>query len=208
MTRNRESGTMSITIDHEMLSADDLGLTTIGHVLSHVHTCNRLVVNLLIDGEEPDLERMGEVRRVPLNGHTLFIETAEPREMALDVLEEVEQQLDEADRLKGEAVDLLQRNAAVRAMERLSGCFSTWHHAQESLTKTAQLLRIDLSRITIEGQTLQVVLGEFCGQLREVKQAMENRDFVTLADVLTYEMTATSRHWRDAIVAMRGVIAA
>jgi hypothetical protein len=199
---------MSVTIDHEMLSTDDLGLTTIGQVLSHVHTRNRLVVNMLIDGEEPNLERMGEVRRVPLNGHTLFIETAEPRQMALDVLEEVDQQLDEADRLKGEAVDMLQRNAAVRAMERLSGCFSTWQNAQESLTKTAQLLRIDLSRITIDGRTLQDVFGDFCGQLREVKQAVEHRDFVTLADVLTYEMTQTSRHWREAIVAMRGVIAA
>jgi hypothetical protein len=199
---------MSVTIDHEMLSTDDLGLTTIGQVLSHVHTRNRLVVNMLVDGEEPDLERMGEVRRVPLNGHTLFIETAEPRQMALDVLEEVDQQLDEADRLKGEAVDMLQRNAAVRAMERLSGCFSTWQHAQESLTKTAQLLRIDLALLTIDGRTLQDVFGDFCGQLREVKQAMEHRDFVTLADVLTYEMTQTSRHWREAIVAMRGVIAA
>jgi hypothetical protein len=199
---------MSVTIDHEMLSADDLGLTTIGQVLSHVQNRNRLVVNLLIDGEEPDLDRMSDVRRSPINGHTLFIETAEPRQMALDVLDEVEQQLDEADRLKCEACDLLQRNAAVRALERLSGCFSTWQHAQESILKTAQLLRIDLTLITIDGRTLQDVLGEFCGQLREVKQAMENRDFVTLADVLTYEMTQTSRHWRDAIVAMREVIGA
>ena len=197
---------MSVTIDHETLLTENLGLTTIGQVLSHVHTRNRLVVNLLIDGEEPDLDRMGDVKRSPLNGHTLFIETAEPRQMALDVLDEVEQQLDEADRLKGEAVDLLQRNAAVRAMERLSGCFSTWHHAQESLLKTAQLLRIDLTRITVAGRTLADVVGAFIGQLREVKQAMEDRDFVTLADVLTYEMTQTSRQWREAIGAMKGVI--
>jgi hypothetical protein len=151
---------------------------------------------------------MGDVKRSPLIGHTLFIETAEPRAMALEVLAEVEQQLDEADRLKGEAVDLLQRNAAVRAMERLSGCFSTWQHAQESLTKTAQLLRIDLARVKIGVQTLADVVGGFVGQLREVKQAMEDRDFVTLADVLTYEMTQTSRQWREAIGAMRGVIAA
>jgi hypothetical protein len=199
---------MAVTIDHETLLADDLGLTTIGHVLSHVHTRNRLVVNLLIDGEEPDLDRMSDVKRVPLNGRTLFIETAEPRQMALDVLGEVEQQLDEADRLKGEAVDLLQRDAAVRAMERLSGCFSTWHHAQESVLKTAQLLRIDLARVSVSGQSLADVVGGFVGQLREVKQAMEDRDFVTLADVLTYEMTTTSRQWREAIGAMRGVIAA
>jgi hypothetical protein len=199
---------MSVTIDHEPLAADNLGLTTIGQVLSHVHTRNRLVVNMLIDGEEPDLDRMSEVKRVALNGHTLFIETADPRQMALDVLEQVEAQLDEADRLKGEAVDLLQRNAAVRAMERLSGCFSTWQHAQESLSKTGQLLRIDLSRVTIDGRSLADVMGEFCGQLRELKQAMEDRDFVTLADVLTYEMTQISGHWREAIDAMRGAIAA
>ena len=153
-------------------------MPTVGQVLSHVQHGDRsargggrerLVVNLLIDGEEPDLDRMGDVKRVPLDGHTLFIETAEPRAMALEVLGEVEQQLAEADRLKGEAVDLLQRNAAVRAMERLSGCFTTWQHAQESLLKTAQLLRIDLEAVTIDGRTLAEVVGDFAGQLREVK---------------------------------------
>ncbi len=199
---------MSVTIDHETLSADDLGYKTIGQVLSHVHTRKRLVINMLIDGEEPNLDRMGDVKRSPLNGHTLFIETAEPRAMALEVLCEVEQQLDEADRLKGEAVDLLQRNAAVRAMERLSGCFSTWQNAQESLLKTAQLLRIDLKLVTVAGRSLAEVIGSFIGQLREVKQAMEDRDFVTLADVLTREMTETSHHWHEAIGALRGAIAA
>jgi hypothetical protein len=42
--------------------------------------------------------------------------------------------------------------------------------------------------------------------LREVKQAMENRDFVTLADVLTYEMTETTELWRAAIAAMREIV--
>ena len=63
-------------------------------------------------------------------------------------------------------------------------------------------------RITIAGRTLADVVGAFIGQLREVKQAMEYRDFVTLADVLTYEMTQTSRQWREAIGAMKGVIGA
>jgi hypothetical protein len=199
---------MSVTIDHETLAADHLGLKTIGHVLSHVHTRKRLVVNLLIDGEEPDLDRMSDVKRVLLNGHTLFIETAEPRAMAMAALDEVEDQLSEADRLKGEAVDLLQRNAAVRAMERLSGCFSTWQSAQESLLKTAQLLRIDLTRVVVCGSSLAEVVGNFVAQLREVKRAMEDRDFVTLADVLTYEMTETGQQWREAIAAMRSVIRA
>lgn len=71
---------MSVTVDHESLAAESLGLTTIGHVLSHLQRDNRLVINLLIDGQKPDLGRLGQIRAAPLDGHTLFIETAEPQE--------------------------------------------------------------------------------------------------------------------------------
>ena len=198
---------MPVTVDHQPLAIESLGIKTVGQVLAHLQQQERLVVSVLIDGQEPDLRNLSTVKQSLINGHTLFIETAEPRVMAMDVLNEVEQSLDEADRLKGEAVDLLQRNAAVRAMEKLSGCFTTWQHAQESLLKTAQLLRIDLTRVSIDGRSLGDVVTEFVTQLREVKQAMENRDFVTLADVLTYEMTQTSENWRGAIEAMKDVIA-
>src|SRR6185436_47044 len=115
---------------------------------------NRLVVNLLIDGRAPDLTRLGHLRAAPLAGHTLYIETAEPREMALDAIDEVDAQLREADRLRTEAVDLLHRNQPPAAMEKLSGCFGTWHNAQDSLLKTAQLLRIDLNTIRVDDGSL------------------------------------------------------
>lgn len=198
---------MSVTVDHETLQVEQLGLRTVGQVLSHLQRDNRLVVNLLIDGEQPNLDQLPEVRRAPVNGHTLFIETAEPREMALEVIAEVESQLNEADRLKSEAVDLLRRSGgAGKAMERLSGCFSTWHNAQESVVKTAQLLRIDLSVVHAAGRNLADLVSEFSGQLRQVKQALEGRDYVTLGDVLAYEMTETSAHWRAALAAIREII--
>src|SRR3954469_4340552 len=101
---------MSVTIDHEPMAAAELGMRTVGQVLSHVQRENRLVVNLLVDGCQPDLTRLGHLRASPLAGHTLFIETAAPQEMALEVIDEVDAQLREADRLKGEAVDFLHRN--------------------------------------------------------------------------------------------------
>ena len=199
---------ISVTVDHEPLATEPLGLRTVGQVLSHLQRSNgRLVVNLLIDGEEPDLDRLGEVKRSALEGHTLYIETAEPRVMAMEVLDEVEQQLGEAERLKTEAVELLQRNGVVKAMEKLSGCFSTWQHAQESVLKTAQLLRIDLAKITVGGvQSLRDLLGEFTEQLKQIRNALENRDFVTLGDILAYETAQTSSQWRLALGAIRDVI--
>src|SRR5687768_13030329 len=98
---------MSVTVDQQPLPADRLGLKTVGQVLKHLRRDNRLVVHVLIDGKEPDLQRLKAIQRTPIANHTVFIETADPRTMAGQVLDEVESQLGEADRLKNESARLL-----------------------------------------------------------------------------------------------------
>jgi hypothetical protein len=197
---------MPVTVDHQPLPAETLGLETVGQVLTHLQRQDRLVVSVLIDGKEPDLNQLGTIRQSTINGHTLFIETAEPREMAMDVLDEVEDQLDEADRLKTSAVELLQSNQLSKAMEKLGGCLRTWQHAEESIEKIARLFRIDLSRILIDGTPFSIMMSAFEEQLRSIKTTLENRDFVSLCDTLTYETTETSQQWRSAIQSMRSII--
>lgn len=173
--------------------------------MSHLSRGNRLVVQVLIDGQEPDPSRLGVVRRERLDGHELFIETADARELALEALAHVEEQLKEADRLRAEAAELLGRGLHVRAMEKLSGCFSTWQHAHESVLKTAQLMRIDLAEVDVGGgATLDEMLGEFTGQLRAIKRSLEGRDFATLTEILTYEPSLAGARWRAALVGLRG----
>lgn len=198
---------MSVTVDHEPLATETMGLKTVGQVLSHVQRGNRLVTNLLIDGRAPDLNGIGAVRLSPLIGHTVFIETAEPREMALSVLEEVEEQLDDTDDLRNDAADLLQQNQPGKAMEKLSGCFAVWQTAQESVLKVGQLLRLNLDAVRVNGQALSTVLTQFADQLRQIKTAIEHRDFVTLGDILAYEANETSNQWRTALAAVRDVVA-
>jgi hypothetical protein len=197
---------MPVTIDHENCEVEQLGLNTVGQVLSHASRNNRLVVNMLIDGRQPDLNLIGEIRQYPVLGKTLFIETADPRGMALDVLSEVAKQMDTADKLASDACDALRKDKASDAMSRLAGCFTIWHHAQESVLKTAQLLRIDLARISVDGRSLNTVVGEFGEQLKLIKSCLEDRDYVTLCDILTYETTTTSNSWRTALKAMQSVI--
>ena len=199
------SAASSVTVDQRPLPAEELGLQTVGQVLAHLQKDNRLVVHVLIDGEEPDLARLPALKQRPLKGHTIYIETAEPKKMALEVLEEVENQLGEADRLKNEAADLLERNQQPKALEKLSGCFSTWQHAQESVLKTAQLLRIDLAKVQVEGRPLREQLEEFTGTLKQIRTSLENRDFVALTDILRYETAQTSEKWRAALQSMRAV---
>ena len=46
----------------------------------------------------------------------------------------------------------------------------------------------------------------FADQLRSIKTALENRDFVALADALGYEATQTCRQWTSAIQSIRATI--
>jgi hypothetical protein len=199
---------MSVTVDQEPLAAEALGLQTVGAVLAHLQRDDRLVVNLLIDGRQPDLSFMPQIRQSSVLGRTLFIETAHPKQMALDVLDEVEMQLKHADQFKSEAADLLQRNQVAKAMEKLGVCFTTWQAAQESVLKTGQLLRIDLGKLRVEGQSLVEILAEFTGQLRQIKETLMDRDFVLLSDILLYETNESSKRWEAVLSAMRRVIGA
>jgi hypothetical protein len=197
---------MSVTVDDQPLPAEQMGLQTFGQVLAHIQKDKRLIVHVLLDGEEPDLDQLGTLKTSPIKGHTIFIETTEPRKMALEVLDQVGEQLAEADRLTADAVRFLREDQHLKAMEKLRGCFSTWQHAQESVIKVAQLLRIDLARVLVDGRPFVAVLGEFAQQLKLIRNALENRDFVALTDTLVYEISESSENWRAAIRSIRTVV--
>ena len=199
---------MSVTVDHEPLAVSELNLETVGQVFSHLQRENRLVIQVLIDGEVPQAHELGRLRQTRLNGHTLFIETADPRELALEVLDEVVQQINESEPLKAEVTELLHRNLTGKAMEKLGVVVRAWQHAQESITKVTELLRIDLKHVDVEGRPLEEMLNDFSCQLRAIKFALEQRDFVSLSDVLTYETAETSAKWLAAVEAMCREIAA
>jgi hypothetical protein len=199
---------MSVTVDRQTLATQEMGLHTLGQLIAHLQKDNRLVVHVLVDGEEPDLSQMGSVRKIPLDQHTLFIETADPRELAAQALSEVDAQLEEADQIRQDASDLIAQNQNQKAMEKLSRCFTMWQNAQESVLKTAQLLRLDLSNVRIGGgdRPLTQMIAEFADQLRQIKSALENRDFVLLNDILTYEAAESTSRWRGAVQSLRTLI--
>lgn len=197
---------MSVIVDHQPLAADQLGLKTVGQVLTHLKRDNRLIVHVLIDGREPDLKRFKALKKSPLAGHTVFIETADPRQMAHQVLDEVEAQLSEADRLKSESATLLQKNQVAPAIEKLGGCFSAWQHAQESVLKIAQLRRIDPGSITVHGRAFPELFAEFAAHLRQIRAALDGRDFAALSDILAHKMSRAVDQWREALRFFRGAI--
>ena len=199
---------MSVMVDRQPLPAERLGLKTVGQVLKHLQRVNRLVVNVLIDGKQPQLGRLHSLKRTPIANHTVFIETADPRKMASDVLDEVEAQLTEADRIKNESAKLLIRNQINPAIEKLGGCFKTWQHAQEAVTKIAQIMGVDLTLVQVNGRSLPALLEDFNEHLKHIRRTLDERDFAALSDLLVHGSAQACTEWRDAIRSLRAMISA
>ncbi|HEX8339612.1 MAG TPA: hypothetical protein VF624_01760 [Tepidisphaeraceae bacterium] len=197
---------MNVTIDAQAVAADLLGFTTVGDVLSHVRTQNRLVTQVLIDGRQPDLAGMAALRERPLLGHTIYIETAEPRRIAVDVLSELSVQLDQADHTRRDVVELLAAGDTSKALQKLSGCFTAWHAGQQAVEQIARLLRVDLAQVRGSDIPLVDVLTRFSQQLRTLRTSLEERDYVVLSDTLEYEIAPTLLQWRSALSELRAIV--
>lgn len=196
---------MPVSIDQTIVNTQDL--PTVGAVLDRIAGDRRIAVGVLVDGREPELADLDALRAIPTDAHLVQIETADPREMAMDALVSMEKALNEADASRDQAADLLQRNQTQAAMAQLSACLGVWQQAQQCVTQSAQLVGIDLDEIRVEGQELQAVVSDFATQLREIRRALEDRDYVALSDVLTYELGETGRRWRSAIMSLSSAVA-
>jgi hypothetical protein len=167
---------------------------------------NRLVTQVLIDGTEPDLSHIPALRSRRLLGHTIYIETTEPAQIARDVLTEVIVQMEQADSARRSATEHLVVGETNKALQKLAGCFTTWQTARQAIEKVAMLLRVDLERIQVEGISLTQILLEFAEQLRSIRSALESRDYVLLADILRYEIDQTTQRWFQAIRQLLGLV--
>jgi hypothetical protein len=172
-----------------------MGMTTVGQVITHAQRDKRVVINVMIDGRSTPVDQLSKIRKSPIINQKLYIETAQPGELAHDVLEDVRTLLNNSQPHRAATIALLDKNKVGPAMEKLSLYFSNWQQAQESLIKVSRLLGINLDLITVNGQPIEQILAEFTQQLRQAKFTLANRDFVTLSDILIYEAPETLNRW-------------
>jgi hypothetical protein len=127
-------------------------------------------------------------------------------ELAINVLDEVVTQLASAEQSKQSAADLLQQGQTSKALVDLGVCIRAWQHAQESVVKVLELLRVEAGEVVVAGQPLEQCLANFSIHLRQIKSSLEQRVFVSLGDILQYETSDTTQSWLSCVEAVRGLV--
>ncbi len=160
-------------------------------------TENRLIVAITCDGEEIMGTAMEDILDAPVSRYErIELTTSSACELATDLLSSLNGMLVEARDVQAQVVDLLSQGTTVRAMELLSNCFGVWNQAQQGLSRAAEALHLDLDAVTFEDKSAAAFIGELATALRNVRDALESRDYVTLSDILAYEFDGLTERWQ------------
>ena len=99
--------------------------------------------------------------------------------------------------------DCLTEGKTAEAMEALGKCMAVWQQIHDGVSKSLQLLRLDVTQIEIDGEPLIDLIARPKDVLLQVKQALECQDHVLLADTLKYEFSDVIREWHTVLAVIR-----
>ncbi len=189
---------MEIFVDDQPLAGDLPEDATIRQALdlavARAQADGRIIAEVRRDGVTLDTNDLDNALSQPARDCArLDFTTGSAADLTSQALMQAKGMLQELDDARNEAVDKLNQGQVSDAMAKLGPFFDSWRQAYEVVLQSAQLLRIDLTAETVEGTPVAEVLGEFAEQLRQLKEALEAQDHVTVADILTYEVDETNR---------------
>ena len=191
---------MELFIDDHEVDSESVGDGTLGDALRHVQATlcapGRLVVSLRCDGQDiPAGEMAGTLNQPVSSFQQLEISTSTQGELVQETMTQAGTSLTETEAECDRIADRLIEGKTAEAMEALGNCMAVWQQIHDGVSKSIQLLELDVTRMEIGGEPLIDLIARPKDVLLQIKQALECQDHVLLADTLKYEFSDVIREW-------------
>jgi len=157
----------------------------------------RVITEIKVDGEVLEAGEQEELgRRSAEEFGRVEIRTRRADELARETLRELVRHVEQVEAVMPELVGYLEEDKIQEGMTLLSSCCQVWAVVQDALSKVGILLEWDYGSVEAEGKTVSEWLGEMEVTLRGMNEALTNRDFVLLCEVLRHEFSPGMRSWQ------------
>ena len=183
--------------------------STLGDVLKWVRTVlpqGHVVVGVVRDGEVLEGAALTQSRRLPLGASEIVLTSGVQKDLALTLLGKLAALIEWLAPQHKEVAGELERGSTQHALERLGNILSAWQQIQEAYGNLSRMLEISLKELPVHELDGESILTEFVRQLSEIQQALEQRDFVLLSDILQYEMDGAVANWMALLESTLGIV--
>ncbi len=194
---------MPIYLDDQPVQLSGVDLASVlDSAADHLRASGRIVVEVTLDGEPLVDEQLESRRHDAVADGELRLYSANPRDLSRTTLEAVLGRLDAVAQRQREAADLISSDQQNEAMTALTQAIEGWQQSQQVVIQTASLTATDLSTLDIDGASAQEVIEQVITMLQVVRDTIEARDMIGLADTLAYEGPALIKQWQKLVTAL------
>lgn len=157
-------------------------------------------LGLVCDGIDVLGSELTQVLARPVSDYErIDVQTGDPAETVASALRDALTTLNTVETHRADVVARLGEGNTSEAMKRLADCLGLWVQINEVITQSVSLLAVTQKDVGNEVDQLTQLLDPVKRRLSEIKAAVAAQDFVTLADVLSYEFDEVREGWRSAI---------
>lgn len=197
-----------IFVDDERIETGHLSAGTVEEALMHVQTAlcgpDQLVVALRCDGNDVPAARMAETMGKPASTFSrLDMTTGSRYALVEDAMTDSSACLADSEQACQRAAELLTEGRTVEGVELLGECLRIWQQIHDAVIKSIGMLEIDPDQLTVGDGSLTDAIARPRVVLEQMRDALQNRDHVSLADLLRYEFSDVTDQWHGALLRIR-----
>lgn len=191
---------MIVTLDGNKLETAFPPACTLQTVVDQVRAehNNALIVSVAVDGQRLDEERLGSSLEQPVRiDAQVDLESGDPRRLVADALRGLCMEFEQVAPLHEQIAEQMAGNDASAAVRDLGSYIGLWNTTQRVLVQCGDILGEDLAAREYDGRTVKEWFEDVVGRLTEIRDALEARDMVLLADLVRYELPTLRETWQN-----------
>jgi hypothetical protein len=195
---------MVISIDGEEYPHLNNAGRTLGDLLKEVKASlaadGKMVVGILCDGNllAPDTITTS-LKQAVETFSTIEFQSSKPEDLARNSLDACRNNVGEIEGRIDSVVGKLQKSEVQSAMNELGLLFGCLNDTYRGLQGIFQLMKIDPQGVELSTGSAEKAMVGIVSQLKDIKAAIENHDYVQLADLFQYELGPTVKQWNQII---------
>ena len=197
---------MIVTLDGRRIDHDLTPGCSLQGLIDNVREelpAGHLVVSVTVNGREfGENDLIDELSRPLDTEDQVDLESGDRLALSADALRGVAEQLAETGRLQPEIADQLNAGQVAQAVGRIGEFVQTWQACQNAVVQCSGLVGRDLTQEQFAGRSIEDYLGELVERLRDIRDALDARDMVLLADLIHYEVPDLCQTWHDLLLSL------
>ena len=166
----------------------------------------KVLTQVRLNGELLDAPAQVRMQDMELANAALLLTSADRKDLSLTTIGKLAALIEWLAPQHRAVAAMLERGETGKGLERLQSLLSAWQQIQQAYANLAKMLGVTMAELRVNDVNGEAVIEEFCHQLGELQTALQNHDFVMLADILQYEMDGAVANWMSILEATLGVV--